>query len=288
MIKYREPLWRPPAEINSLIFQVAYGCPNNTCRFCAMFKGVRYEQRPLDDVLDEIEYASKQYPEEKRIFLADGDAMYIPFDDLKAILEKLNECFPRLARVNVYANGSSILTKTKAELKELRSLKLNTLYMGLESGDEELLKLVTKNETAKEMVDAVSKAQDIGFRCSVMVLLGLGGKGLRQQHIKHTAMALNLMQPRLLSFLRFTEVDGIKMFKGYDTVSEYEAVDELYRIIEGLDLNRTVFRSNHSSNPVPLEGRFPQDKERLLTEVKGMLASGQLDTNGVGHIPFWL
>ena len=287
-MNYREPLFRPPAEAESLIFQVAYGCPHNTCRFCAMYKYSRYEEREYDEVLADFKKAAKSYPETQRIFLADGDVMILPFEKLQKYLMKLNDLFPRLTRVNVYANGSSILSKTKEQLCELRQLKLHTLYLGLETGDEELLKLVNKGETAEKMIDAVRISQECGLRCSVMVLLGLGGKKGSGKHALETAMALNKMQPKLLSALRYVEVPGTKMFSGYETVSEYEAVCELRKIIENLELERTVFRANHASNPVPMEGRFPNDKARILAELDYLIARGGLDRNGPGQLPFFL
>jgi len=287
-MQYREPLFRPPAEAESLIFQVAYGCPHNCCRFCGMYKPVRYQERNEEEVLAEFAKAAKRYPETQRIFLADGDVMILPFERLKKYLQRLNEVFPKLTRVNIYANGSSILAKTKDQLSELRQLKLHTLYLGLETGDEELLKLVNKGETAEKMVEAVRISQECGLRCSVMVLLGLGGKRGTEKHAVETAKVLNGMQPKLLSALRYVEVPGTKMISGYETVSEYEAVCELRRIIADLDLERTVFRANHASNPVPMEGRFPNDKGRLLAELDYLIGRGGLDRRGPGQLPFWL
>ena len=287
-MKYQEPLFRPPAEADSLIFQVARGCPHNTCRFCGMYKGVAYRTRPLDEVLDEISSAAARYPLERRVFLADGDVMALPFDYLHALMLRLNAMFPRLARVNTYANGSSINARSPAELLELRRLKLNTLYLGLESGNEELLELVDKRETAAGMTAAVNSAQSHGFKVSVMVLLGLGGRKLSEAHARDTALVLNQMQPRLLSALRFVQVPGTRRFSGYEPVSEYGAVAELKAMIEGFELRHCVFRANHSSNPIPLEGRFPQDRQTLIAELDVILASGQLDTVGPGRLPLFL
>ena len=286
-MNYREPLFRPPAEADSLIFQVTYGCPHH-CRFCGMYKYSRYEEREYDEVLEDFKKAAKKYPETQRIFLADGDAMILPFEKLKFYLLKLNELFPKLTRVNLYANGSSILEKTKEQLCELRQLKLHTLYLGLETGDEELLKLVNKGETAENMIEAVRISQECGLRCSVMVLLGLSGKKGSGKHAVETAVVLNKMQPRLLSALRFVEVPGSKMFNGYETVSEYGAVCELRKMIEHLELGRTVFRANHASNPAPFEGRFPNDKVNLLAELDHLITRGGLDRKGQGELPFWL
>lgn len=285
-MQYTERLFRPPAEAGSLIFQVALGCPHNTCRFCAMYKGVPYRVRPQEEVLAEFAQAARRYPEERRIFLADGDVMALSFERLHALLEALNRLFPHLARVNVYANGSSILAKRDAELAVLRQLKLNTLYVGLESGDEELLKRVDKGETAAGMCEAVQRAQAAGLKCSVMVLLGIGGREGSARHADATAALLNRMQPRLLSALRFVDVPGTSMYAGYQTVTEYEAVSELTRLLRGLELTQTVFRANHTSNPVPLEGRFPKDRDALVSLLEALLP--RLDRKGPGRLPFSL
>lgn len=288
MPKYEEPLFRPPAEADSLIFQVARGCPHNTCRFCGMYKGVRYSLRSMEDALAEFIKTAKEYPHTRRVFLADGDVMLLPFEMLKTYLVALNSLFPRLNRVNVYANGSSILDKTDEQLGELRKLKLNTLYLGFETGSQKILDLVNKGEYADVMIEAVKRAQTCGLRCSVMILLGLGGREYSSEHVQLTASALNKMQPRLLSALRFVEVPNTRMFAGFKAVSEYEAVRELRNIIAGLELTKTVFRANHRSNPIPLEGRLPHNKNDLLTLLDAQLASGELDKNGPGITPMFL
>ena len=285
-MQYTERLFRPPAEAESLIFQVALGCPHNTCRFCAMYKGVPYRVRPQAEVLAEFAQVARQCPDERRVFLADGDVMALSFDRLRTMLEALNRLFPRLARVNLYANGSSILAKSDEELEALRQLKLSTLYVGLESGDEELLKKVDKGETAAGMCEAVRRAQAAGLKCSVMVLLGLGGREGSARHADATAALLNRMQPRLLSALRFVDVPGTDMYEGYQPVTEHGAVSELIRLLRGLELEKTVFRANHTSNPVPLEGRFPKDRAALVALLEVLLP--QLDRNGPGRLPFSL
>ncbi|MCK4982259.1 MAG: radical SAM protein [Victivallaceae bacterium] len=288
MPKYKERLFRPPVEADSLIFQVAYGCPHNTCRFCGMYKGVRYSLRSMEESLAEFIESAEYYPDTRRIFLADGDVMLLPFEMLKTYLTALNSLFPRLTRVNVYANGSSILDKTDEQLKELRKLKLSTLYLGFESGSQKVLDLVNKAEKVDVMIEAVKRAQACGLRCSVMILLGLGGKSYSKEHARLSALALNKMQPRLLSALRFVQVPNTKMFDGFEAVSEYEAVSELRDIIAGLELAKTVFRANHRSNPIPLEGRFPNNKNDLLTLLDSQLKSNELDKNGPGITPMFL
>ncbi len=287
------PLFRPPAEANSLILQIDQGCPYNRCTFCGMYRGLRYRRQSIEDVRTLITREARRRPDAARIFLADGDVMRRPFGELQAVLTTLNERLPRLARVNLYANGSSIAAKSEPEMRALRSLKLHTLYMGLESGDEEILKRCRKGETAEQMVHAGTMAQSAGLRMSVMVLLGLGGACHTAEHVEHTAAALNRMQPRLLSALRVIPIEGTELYEDaangrFHQLTEYQVIKELRELIERLELTSSVFRANHSSNIVPLEGRFPRDKQRLLSELDALSTSGELDRNSPGRIPLWL
>ena len=292
-IQHSHTLFRPPAEANSLIIRIADGCPWNQCTFCGMYKGVDCRFLSPEETDASIKEAKREYPQARRIFLADGDVMALPFDKLKAVLEMVNERFARLARVNVYANGHSILQKSEAELHELRALKLNTLYMGLESGHEETLQAVKKSETAEEMIEAGRRAQTAGLKMSVMVLTGLGGQKNSTLHSAATTNALNRMQPRLLSALRVIPIPGTKLYDEeqsgrFTQLTEYQAVEELKAMIHGLELESTVFRANHSSNILPMEGRFPKDKNRMLHEITMLLASGALDSTSPGPPPISL
>jgi len=282
-------LFRPPGEADSLIIRVADGCPWNGCTFCGMYKGVKYHFQGLEKVEREISNAWKNWPDARRIFLADGDVMHLDFQTLEPMLGFINEKFKRLARVGVYANGASILAKTDDELRRLKELKLNTLYMGLESGDNQTLREVNKQETAEEMVEAGQRAQAAGLRMSVMVLTGLAGKERSLKHAKATAEVLNRMQPRLLSALRLVTTPNTKLYKdGFKMITEFEAVTETREMISHLELESTVFRADHSSNIVPLEARFPKDKQRLLDQLDALLASGQLDETSPGRLPWSL
>jgi radical SAM superfamily enzyme YgiQ (UPF0313 family) len=282
-------LFRPPAEAESLILRVADGCPWNGCTFCGMYKGVKYVFQGLEKTECEFSKSWKNWPDARRIFLADGDVMHLDFQTLETMLLSLNEKFQSLARVSVYANGNSILAKTDDELRRLKDLKLHTLYMGLESGDNETLRAVNKRETAEEMIEAGRRAQAAGLRMSVMVLIGLTGKERSLEHARATAQVVSRMQPRLLSALRLVTTPNTPLYKsGFKMVTEYAAVAELREMIRGLDLEQTVFRADHSSNIVPLEGRFPKDKNRLLVQLDSLLASGHLDTKSPGHLPWSL
>jgi radical SAM superfamily enzyme YgiQ (UPF0313 family) len=286
-------LFRPPAEAYSLIIRIATGCPWNQCTFCGMYKGVDCRFQSSKETEASISTAGKEHPQARRIFLADGDVMALPFDKLKTVLKMLNIRFPRLARVNIYANGHSILQKSAAELRELKALRLSTLYMGLESGHEETLRAVKKRETAAEMIEAGRRARAAGLKMSVMILTGLGGQRNSMLHSAATVDALNRMQPRLLSALRVIPIPGTELYDEeqsgkFTQLTELQAMEELRLMVQGLELESTVFRANHSSNILPIEGRFPKDKERLLHELSTLLASGALDATSPGPPPLSL
>ena len=277
-VNYKEPLFRPPAEANSLILQASYGCPHNSCKFCMMYKGCKYQIREKKDLFDEIEAVAKYYQHTpnaiKRIFLADGDVMNLEFEYLVEVLNLLNEKFKSLSRVGIYANASSINKKSNEELTKLRKLKLTTLYTGLESGEQFILDNVNKKETVEENIEAVQRVQKLNFKSSVMILLGLGGEKYSEQHALATAEALNKMQPKILAALRYIAVAQSphqKLFEDYSEVSEKQALYELKTLLHNLELNQTVFSANHSSNPLPIQGSLPKDKDKLLLNIADSL-----------------
>ncbi len=287
------PLFRPPAEADSLILQVDEGCPHNRCTFCGMYRDLRYRRRSIDDVRDLVAREARRHPRARRVFLADGDVMARPFGELRTILTLLGEHLPHLARVSVYANGSSIAAQSEPQLRELRALKLHTLYLGLESGDAEILRRCRKGETVDRMVDAGIAAQAAGLRMSVMVLLGLGGTERSAEHVTGTTAAVNRMQPRLLSALRVVPVPGTELYEDatagrFRQLTEQQVVHELRALITGLALTATVFRATHTSNVVPLEARLPHDQARLLADLDRLLTSGRLDKRTPGQLPFCL
>ncbi|MFH0920605.1 MAG: radical SAM protein [Fibrobacterota bacterium] len=275
----RAARYRPPAEADSLILLIASGCPNNTCAFCGMYKGQPYEIRPWDELSHEFESAARFYPDTRRIFLADGDVMALPFPLFQQILLKLNALFPLLSRVNIYANSISINAKSIDELQTLRALKLSIAYTGIESGSDAILELMKKKDRAIDALDAAEKLQKAGIRQSVMVLMGAGGQALSEAHVRDTARVLNKMQPPLLSLLTVTPVPGTMLYqwveKGtFRVLTQGRVLGEVRTLLSLLEMERTVFRCNHTSNPLPLEGRLPKDTGRLIAEVDWLLANG--------------
>jgi len=246
-----------------------------------MYKKCQYQVRGKKQLFNEIDEVSQYYKHTpnlvKRIFLADGDVMNLNYSYLAEILELLNAKFPSLNRIGIYANASSINQKTDEQLLNLKNLKLTTLYTGLESGDQFILDNVHKRETVEENITAIKRIQSLNMKASVMVLLGLGGEKYSEQHALATAEALNKMQPKILSALRYIAVTQSPhqiLFDDYSEINEAEALLELKMLIKNLNLKQTVFSANHSSNPLPIQGRLPKDSEKFLTYIDQSLEKG--------------
>jgi len=281
MIEYVEPVIRPPSEADSLLLQVTLGCSHNKCAFCGTYITKRFQVKPLDDALAEIDWARRNIGDVRRVFLCDGDALVLPAEHLAKICDKLNEAFPSLQRIGSYANAKDILQKSPTELQSLREKKLAILYLGLESGNEEVLRRVKKGNTAREAIDAVLKAHEAGMKTSVMTLLGLGGKELTHEHARDSAAALNEMNPRYASFLTVVVLPQTPLWvwreRGkFEELPPAEIVRELREIVAALEMKNAIIRSNHVSNFVALAGNMPKDKERMLAEIDAALADPSL------------
>ncbi len=271
-----EPAIRPPAEANSFLLQVTTGCSSNLCTFCGAYKGKPFRVKSEQEIYQDIEMGVALEPLKRRAFLMDGDALVIPNRRLVPILQRIHTVFPRMTRIASYANGYNIVSRTQAELSELAENRLKLIYIGLESGSQSILDHCKKKSNVSEMIEAVCKGVEVGIKSSVMVLLGIGGRKNTKSHVKNTINALNLMQPHYLSFLSMVLIPGTEAYdeaqRGkFEELSPLELLQETYDIIAGLDLRATVFRSDHASNFLPLEGRLPTDKGRLLSEIDSAL-----------------
>jgi radical SAM superfamily enzyme YgiQ (UPF0313 family) len=267
-----EPVFRPPSEADSLILQITVGCSHNRCTFCAMYRNKRFFVRAMEEVLAEIEEAAADWPEAPRVFLGDGDALAAPAAFLSDVLRALRVSFPRLRRITCYATPMNLLEKSAGELAQLADLGLSLVYVGLESGSDEVLRRVGKGATAAQCVEAVAKAKSAGIRSSVMVLLGLGGAGGWREHARATAAAVNLMNPSYLSALTWMPVREAPLTRSLEAgrfvlPADDGILSELGLLIENLDAEGCVFRANHASNPLPIGGRLNRDKQRLLAAV---------------------
>ena len=274
-IVYDYPLYRPPSEADSTIFQVTLGCSFNKCSFCNMYRTKEYVERPWEEIKAEIDMAAKFYPDTRRIFLADGDALNLPKDRMIEILKYLRENFPRLQRISCYAMPKNILQKKDDELREMRTAGLDMLYIGIESGNDIVLKKVTKGATYKTIVQACQKAKAHGYILSCMVIIGIGGKTYTKEHISDTARVLSETSPDYVGALTLHLEEGVyhefmdKFGERFVPLDDLEVLDELERLVANLNPSLPViFRANHASNVYSIGGTMPEDREKLLELVR--------------------
>jgi radical SAM superfamily enzyme YgiQ (UPF0313 family) len=277
MLNYDYPLYRPPSEADSLIFQVTLGCSFNQCSFCDMYRSKEYSERPWDEVKAEIDIMSKSLPQTKRIFLADGDALNLDTNYMKQIVKYLYEKFPSLERISCYAMPMNVLKKTPEELKTLHDSGLDMFYLGIETGSDLILKKVTKGATAATIIKSIKKAKDAGYIMSCMIILGLGGKTHSKEHIRGTAEVINASSPHYVGALTLYLENGIKdefmtkFEEPFIPVSDTEALGELEDLISQINTKENIiFRANHGSNAYTVKGTFPQDKQMMLERVSWM------------------
>lgn len=268
MPRYVEPLFRPPSEARSLIFQITIGCSQNQCRFCGMYKGKTFHIRPLQEILEEIAGIPVQYrPRIDRVFLADGDALVYPFDDLCTILDALAATFPGLTRVASYASPNSLTTKSAAQLAELRAWRLKILYFGLESGDDETLLAINKGFAAARMAELALMARGAGMKLSVTAILGLAGRERSLQHARATAEWVNCVNPEYFSLLTMFHRHNDVFVQSLQQCTRRQLMREAREMLLHLHPARTILRSNHVSNFLNLAGSYPKDRERLIADV---------------------
>ena len=277
MLNYDAPLYRPPSEARSLIFQVTLGCSFNECSFCDMYRSKQYSERPWDEIKLEIDMMAKQLPNTTRVFLADGDALNLDADYMVKIVKYIFEKFPKLERISCYAMPMNILKKTPEELKKMYDAGLTMFYLGIESGSDIVLKKVTKGATAKTIIKSVNKAKEVGYVMSCMVILGLGGKKYSKEHIQGTAQVINACSPHYVGALTLYLENGIKeeflqKYGGeFVRLNDEEALDELEGLLRGIETQQEIiFRANHGSNAYSIKGTFPQDKQKMLEQLKWM------------------
>ena len=268
------PVFRPPSEAHSLIIRLTLGCSHNQCAFCSMYKGVTFQRRSLAKIHTLIENAAKYYPDSRRIFLADGDALCLPTDELLEVLATLREKFPKLQRVTSYTTPQDLLSKSVEELTSLKEAGLQMLYLGLETGSDLLLKEIRKGATSAQMIEGCKKVKDAGIKLSVMVILGLGGQEHSEEHARETAKVASQISPTYLSALSLMLHPGTelrrKAEKGeFTPLSPYEMMGELAETLTQIKPESPIiFRASHPSNFAMLSGTLPKDQARLIQEAK--------------------
>jgi radical SAM superfamily enzyme YgiQ (UPF0313 family) len=283
VINYEGTVIRPPSEAESLIFQVTLGCTDNGCIFCPAYKDKKYKVKNIEIIKKEIEKASQYYLETRKIFLADGDAISIEQNTLLEIFDCLLKYFPKLTRISLYGSVKSLKNKSVSDLKELKKRKLGLVYLGFETGDEEVYKLICKYGSPQGNIDTCLKVKEAGIKTNVTVILGLGGRKLSEQHALNTAKILNAAQPDQIAALTLMIVENAPIYNmnksgSFIQLTDFEFLHELYTIIKNMQDFRCLFFSNHASNYFPIQARFPHDKTGILKSLEEALRNKDKNT----------
>lgn len=273
---YDTPVFRPPSEAESFILRVTRGCAHNSCTYCNMYRGVKFEKLSDDQIMRQIAMAYSTDAEGvRRVFLADGDALVLPTERLLNILAVLKKYFPNLERVSSYAAPRDILAKSVEELTELRRAGLALLYYGMESGDAQTLKDIRKGVNDKQSIEAGKRVIAAGMKLSIMIILGIAGKEGSTRHALATAHAINEIKPTMLSALSLMLYRGSELKEQFERgefhpLTPAQLMEELKLTMEHVDLPESehmIFRSNHVSNYIRLAATLPRDKEQLLKDI---------------------
>jgi len=278
-IEYIQPVFRPPSEGRSLILQVSNGCSWNKCTFCEMYTAPqkKFSPKAEDKVIEEIKRCGEQLPQTRRVFLGDGDAMVLSVRRLKTILEAIKQYLPSVTRVSAYCLPRNIKNKSEAELQDLHELGLGLIYIGAESGDDEVLEKINKGETFETTKDSILKARAAGIKVSVMIINGMGGKKFSAQHAINSAKLVNATQPEYLATLvLFDHSQEGKIEQGFNgdftPLNSAELCEEMRSFIQHTELDKSIFRSDHVSNHLVLKGVLGKDKEQFLENIDDAIA----------------
>ncbi|MBX3208036.1 MAG: radical SAM protein [Labilithrix sp.] len=276
-MRYEGRLYRPPSEADALIVQATIGCSWNHCTYCDMYRDKTFRVRPLAETLEDIDRAGAAVGHEvEKLFVADGDALVLPMDHWLPILAHAKKAFANLRRVSCYAMARNVLAKSDDELRALREAGLSLLYIGPESGDDVTLKKIAKGDDAAAHVEAARRAHAAGMELSVIALLGIA-MDRSEEHARKTAELVTKMDPEYFSALTVTVVPDTPLDrlakKGRFEVPPIPALlGELRTMVDEARPTSALFRTNHASNYLPLGGRLPRDRERIVGVIDAALA----------------
>jgi radical SAM superfamily enzyme YgiQ (UPF0313 family) len=274
-MKYEGSIIRPPSEADSLLLQVTVGCSHNRCTFCPSFKDKRFRIKSLDEIVEDLEYAARRFRQVEKLFLCDGDALIIPQKRLLEILDAIREHLPGIRRIGAYANAKSLLRKSVEDLGELKKRGLGIVYLGIETGNEDLLRKIRKGATGEQIVEAGRKVKEAGITLSVTVLLGIGGVEKSREHACDTARILTEVDPDFAGVLTVMIAPGTALHEEaeagtFTLPGTFDLLRELGILVNESRFTRCFFTANHASNYLPIRARMPQEREtvvRLIEEV---------------------
>ncbi|MEW6377865.1 MAG: radical SAM protein [Thermodesulfobacteriota bacterium] len=275
-MKYEGMIFRPPSEAESLILQVTVGCSYNRCTFCGAYQGKSFRIKSFEEVKEDVDEVNSYGVEVKKVFLADGDALIVSQNDLLRLLDYLKLKLRGLERVGIYANAKDILQKDVEELKALKDLNLGIIYLGLESGNREILKRIKKNATVDQLIRGARRVKESGIFLSVTVILGLGGVEYSQVHAEETGKVLSEMDPDYVGALSLMIVPETPIEREIETgklilPTPFGLIQELETMIKNCHMTHCFFASNHASNYLPLRIHLPEEKEEALKRIREVL-----------------
>lgn len=280
-MQYEGTVYRPPSEAHSLIVQITVGCAHNTCTFCTMYKDKKFRIRPKDAVLADFEEAAMMYgPHIRRIFLADGDALVVKTADLLDILDFIRVKFPNLERVTAYGTAQDILHKSKEELRQLKTAGLDMVYMGIESGDPQILADIHKGVSREQLGEAGRKLAECGIMCSATLISGLGGRQRLREHAVASASLISEIKPAYVGFLTLMIDRDAPIYPRIESgelalLDPEDIVEEMRLFLENVDSEGTVFRANHASNYVIVKGTLNRDIPAMMACLDQVEQSGR-------------
>ena len=277
---YEGLIIRPPSEAYSLLLQVTTGCSHNKCTFCGTYRQKKLKIKPLEQIKKDLREASS-YDDVDKVFLCDGDALIIPQPRLEEILKLINDNLTNINRIGTYANAKSILRKSVDELKTLRSLGLKIIYLGVETGNVELLKKINKGVTYEQMVTAARRVKEAGIILSVTVILGLGGIEKSIEHARDTAKILTDIDPDYAGALSLMFVPETELYEDYLAgrfvlPDKFGFIRELYLMIAESNFTNCYFTSNHASNYLSVKAYLPREKEKILKMIGSVIQEEDL------------
>jgi len=281
-MRYEGDIYRPPSEAYSLLVQVTIGCSHNKCTFCSMFKDKRFRVRDVNEVIEDLEDARRQYRRVEKIFLCDGDALCLATSKLIVILDKIRELFPECERVSVYGRAGDVLRKTPEELKQLYEKGIGMVYLGAESGSQKVLDAIHKNATREELIEAVHMIEASRMKASVTFISGMAGKAGWREHAIESGKMISEMNASYVSLLtlmldrRAPIVAQIESGE-FELLNGEEVLQETYLLLQNANPEKEcVFRSNHASNYLSLRGNLPQDRDAMLTQIERAMKHPEL------------
>lgn len=279
MPEYEGVVIRPPSEADSLILQYTIGCSHNQCIFCPAYKQKKFRIRSLAEMEQDVRSCQGACSDTRRIFLADGDALAVPFPDLLVLFSLLRSSFPKLQRIGMYANAKNILGKSIEELRQLRDAGLGILYLGIESGDDNLLLWMKKGVTAAEMAEAGRRVKSAGIKLSVTVLLGIGGLDRSAEHAEETGKLLSAIDPDYVGALTTMVVKGTPLHDlqqqgKFKLPSAFAILAELSEMLSHTEMTRGLFFANHASNYLPVRVRMPSERDKVVEMIRTFVREG--------------